>query len=312
MRFEGLDLNLLIALDAILEERSVMAASRRLHLSQPAMSAAIGRLRQYFNDEIFTISQRKLVPTPLAQSLEKPTRDILLRIRANLISPPKFDPVSSERRFRLVVSDYASIVLMHAVMKRVYRAAPRVCLEILPFSDRVGDQLQRGEVDFVVIPDTGLIDGHPSLHLFADEFCCVAWSGSRQIGRSISLNRYLQLGHITAQLGPIRGLSFDERALVQLGYRRRIEVIAPNFTAMAAMVIGTDRIATMHRRLAAIFARNFPLKLLRSPVRIPAFREALQWPASFHMDPGLVWLREIMTDVAREVDRTPATQMRIG
>ena len=106
MRFEGLDLNLLVALDAILEERSVMGASRRLHLSQPAMSAAIGRLRQYFNDEIFTISKRKLVPTPLAQSLEKPTRDILLRIRTNLISPPKFDPANSERRFRLVVSDY--------------------------------------------------------------------------------------------------------------------------------------------------------------------------------------------------------------
>ena len=120
MRFEGLDLNLLVALDAILEERSVIGASRRLHLSQPAMSAAIGRLRQYFNDEIFTISKRKLVPTPLAQSLEKPTRDILLRIRTNLISPPKFDPANSERRFRLVVSDYASIVLMHAVMKRVY------------------------------------------------------------------------------------------------------------------------------------------------------------------------------------------------
>jgi len=312
MRFEGLDLNLLIALDAILEERSVTAASRRLHLSQPAMSAAIGRLRQYFNDDIFTISQRKLVPTPLAQSLEKPTRDILLRIRANLISPPKFDPASSERRFRLVVSDYASIVLMHAVMKRVYRIAPSICLEILPFSDRVGEQLQRGEVDFVVIPDTGLIAGHPNQHLFSDEFCCVAWSGSRQIGRSISLNRYLQLGHITAQLGPIRGVSFDERAMVQLGHRRRIEVIAPNFTAMAAMVIGTDRIATMHRRLAAIFARNFPLKLLRAPVRLPAFREALQWPASFHMDPALVWLREIIADVAAEVDRTPAGQMKVG
>jgi len=148
--------------------------------------------------------------------------------------------------------------------------------------------------------------------LFADEFCCVAWRGSRQIGRSISLGRYLQLGHITAQLGPIRGVAFDERALVQLGYKRRIEVIAPNFTAMAAMVIGTDRIATMHHRLAAIFARNFPLKLLRAPVRLPAFREALQWPASFHMDPALEWLREIIAGVASEVDRTPAAQMRIG
>jgi LysR family transcriptional regulator, nod-box dependent transcriptional activator len=312
MRFEGLDLNLLVALDAILEERSVMGASRRLHLSQPAMSAAIGRLRQYFNDEIFTISRRKLVPTPLAQSLEKPTRDILLRIRTNLISPPKFDPANSERRFRLVVSDYASIVLMHAVMKRVYRDAPGVCLEILPFSDRVDEQLQRGEVDFVVVPASNLIDGHPSQHLFVDEFCCVAWRGNRQIGRSISLRRYLQAGHITAQLGLTGGAAFDERALVQLGYRRRIEVIAPNFTAMAAMVIGTNRIATMHHRLAAIFARNFPLKLLRAPVRIPAFREALQWPASLHMDPALAWLREIITEVASEVDRTPAAKMRVG
>ncbi|QND72829.1 LysR family transcriptional regulator [Tardiphaga robiniae] len=201
MRFEGLDLNLLIALDAILDERSVMGASRRLHLSQPATSAAIGRLREYFNDEIFTISQRKLVPTPLAQSLEKPTREILLQIRANLISRPKFDPASSERRFRLVVSDYASIVLMHPVMKRIYNAAPGIRLEILPFSDSVDDQLQRGEVDFAVVPDTNLIEGHPSQPLFTDEFCCVAWQGSRQIGRSISLRRYLQAGHITAQLG---------------------------------------------------------------------------------------------------------------
>src|SRR3954465_13398016 len=193
MRFEGLDLNLLVALDAILEERSVIGASRRLHLSQPAMSAAIGRLRQYFNDEIFTISKRKLVPTPLAQSLEKPTRDILLRVRTNLISPPKFDPASSERRFRLVVSDYASIVLMHAVMKRVYRLAPRVCLEILPFSDRVDEQLQRGAGDLVVTPDCSLIAGHPSQHLFSDEFCCVVWTGNRKVGRSISLGRYLQL-----------------------------------------------------------------------------------------------------------------------
>lgn len=312
MRFEGLDLNLLVALDALLEECSVMGASRRLHLSQPAMSAAIGRLRLYFNDEIFTISQRKLVPTPLARSLERPTRDILLRIRANLISIPKFDPANSDRRFRLVVSDYASTVLMHAVMKRVYRAAPRVSLEFLPFNYRVDDQLQRGEVDFVVVPDASLIDGHPKRHLFADRFCCVAWTGNRKIGRSLSLGRYLQLGHVTVQFGPTQGASFDERALIQLGYKRRIEVIAPNFMTMATMVIGTDRVATMHERLAVMFAQNFPLKLLRAPVRIPAFRESLQWPASFHLDPALAWLREIISEVAAEVDQTPAAKMKFG
>jgi len=311
MRFEGLDLNLLVALDAILEERSVMKAGKRLHLSQPAMSAAVGRLRQYFNDDIFTISQRRLVPTPLAQSLEKPTRDILLRIRANLIAKPGFEPEKSQRRFRMVVSDYAGMVLMQAVMKRVYRAAPGVAFELLPFNDLVGDQLQKGELDFIVIPDASAIEGHPKQHLFADEFYCVVWSGNRKVGRSLSLSRYLQLGHVTAQFGAMRGAAFDERALVRLGYRRRIEVTAPNFTTMAAMVIGTDRVATMHERLAVILARNFPLRLLRAPVRIPAFRECLQWPASFHADPALAWLRGIISEVALEIDRTPPARMTL-
>ncbi|MBR1175280.1 LysR family transcriptional regulator [Bradyrhizobium sp. KB893862 SZCCT0404] len=310
MRFEGLDLNLLVALNAILEERSVKAASERLCLSQPAMSAAVSRLRQYFNDEIFTINHRKLTPTPLAQSLEAPTRDILLRIRTNLISGPSFEPAKSRRRFRLVVSDYASMVLIQPVMKRVYRAAPDISVDLLPFTDRTVDQLQRGDVDFVVLPDPVLIEGHPHQPLFSDEFCCVAWTASRRIGRSISLNRYLQLGHIGVQYGALA--SIEEQELLKLGCKRRIEVLAPNFTMMAIMVIGTDRIATVHERLAAILARKFPLKMLRAPVRIPQFRENLQWPASFHLDPALVWLRGIISEVAQEIDRTPAAQMTFG
>ncbi|KWV48530.1 hypothetical protein AS156_18875 [Bradyrhizobium macuxiense] len=310
MRFEGLDLNLLVALDAILEERSVKAASERLCLSQPAMSAAIGRLRQYFNDEIFTINRRKLTPTSLAQSLEAPTRDILLRVRANLISKPSFEPSKSRRRFRLVVSDYASMVLMQPVIMRAYRVAPGISMEFLPFTDRIGDQLQRGDVDFVVLPDSILIEGHPKQPLFSDEFCCVAWKGSRQVGSSMSLRRYLQLGHVGAQYGAMT--SFEEDALLKQGCKRRIELIAPNFTMMAIMVVGTDRIATVHQRLAAILARTFPLKLLRAPVRISEFRESLQWPASFHLDPALVWLRAIISDVAAEIDRTPAARMKFG
>ena len=89
-------------------------------------------------------------------------------------------------------------------------------------------------------------------------------------------------------------------------------VIAPNFTTMATMVIGTERIATVHKRLAVIFARSFPLKLVRAPVRIPAFREVLQWPVSFDSDPALMWMRETISDVAQEIDRTPAAQMKFG
>src|SRR5262245_10982949 len=97
--------------------------------------------------------------------------------------------------------------------------------------------------------------------------------------------------------------------LVKLGHKRRIEVVAPSFATVATMVIGTDRIATMHERLAAIFTRSFPLKLMNMPVRIPEIRETLQWPASFHNDPAIVWMRGIICDVAAKIDRTPTTRM---
>src|SRR3546814_4878659 len=124
MGFGGLALNLLVAFDALMEARSVTAASRRLNLSQSAMSAAIGRLRTFFDDDLFIMAGRRLVPTPLALSLEAPTRDVLFRIRASLIARPEFDPRHSDRRFRMIVSDYASIVLMGEVLKRAHREAP--------------------------------------------------------------------------------------------------------------------------------------------------------------------------------------------
>ena len=306
MRFEGLDLNLLVAFDALMEERGVTAAARRLNLSQSAMSAAIGRLRAYFDDDLFTMVGRRLVPTALAQSLEMPTRDVLIRLRANVIARPAFEPSTSTRRFAMTVSDYASIVLMNEVLRRVYVIAPRVSFEFMPFDDRPDELLLRGEVDFLIFPDIHLTNGHPKTHLFADEFCCVAWAGSRKIGKRLSVDQYLELGHVSAEFGPSRRVSFEERAIARQGYKRRVEVVAHNFTMMATMVVGTDRVATMHRRLATIFAHHLPLKLIPAPIPIRDFREGLQWPAPLDRDPAIHWLRDIICDVARRIDAAPA------
>lgn len=316
MRFDGLDLNLLVALDALLSERSVTGASRRLKLSQPATSAAIGRLRDYFGDELFTMVGRRLMPTPLALSLEQPTRAVLVQIRATLSLKPAFDAGSSTRRFRLIVSDYASIVLMNAVLARVYRDAPGITFELIPFEDLPDDPLRRGEVDFLIFPDAYLTTHHPKEHLFSDEFCCVAWTGSRKIRRRLTLAQYRELGHVTARFGQSRLIAFEERELLRLGIERRIEVVVQNFAMMAAMVVGTDRLATMHRRLAHLYAAHLPLRLLPMPVRIPEFRETLQWPAHLEKDPASIWLRQTILDVASGLDGEPAplaqTARRIG
>src|SRR3546814_2898020 len=173
-----------------MEARSGTAASRRVNLSQSAMSAVIGRLRTFFDDDLFVMAGRRLVPTPLALSLEASTRDVLFRIRASLIARPEFDPRRSDRRFRMIVSDYASIVLMGEVLKRAHREAPGVGFELIAFDDRVDDPLSRGEVDFLVFPDIYMTDEHPRRHLFSDAFCCVAWAESRAISdrKSTTLN----------------------------------------------------------------------------------------------------------------------------
>jgi LysR family nod box-dependent transcriptional activator len=286
-------------------ERNVTAAARRLHLSQSAMSAAIGRLRDFFGNELFVMVGRRLMPTPLALSLEEPTRNVLSQIRANLIARPEFEPSQSDRRFRMIVSDYASAVLMNEVLKRTYIEAPRATFELIQFDDRVDDPLRRGEVDFLIFPDQFLSDEHPKEHLFTDEFCCVAWAGNSRIGRRLSAERYLELGHVTAQFGPGRRLSYEERALRQLGVERRIEVVVQNFAMMAVMVVGTDRVATLHKRLAKIFAAQMPLRLLPMPIAMPGIRESLQWPAPLDRDPAMTWLRNVIRNVAHTLDIDP-------
>ena len=305
MRFEGLDLNLLVAFNALAEERSVTAAARRLNMSQSAMSAAIGRLRTYFSDDLFTMVGRRLVPTALGQSLEQPTRDVLMRVRASVIARPAFEPSTSRRRFAMTVSDYASIVLMNQVLRRVYSIAPGVIFDFIPFDDRPDEQLLRGEVDFLIFPDIYLTNGHPKAHLFGDDFCCIAWTGSRKVGERLTVSQYLELGHVSAAFGPSRRVSFEERAIAEQGYKRRIEVVAQSFTMMATMVVGTDRIATIHRRLATLFAHHLPLKLIPAPIPIANFREGLQWPAPLDRDPAICWLRDVICDVAKEVDADP-------
>lgn len=298
MRLDGLDLNLLVAFDALMRERSATGASRRLNLSQSATSAALGRLREYFDDPLFTTRGRRLAPTPLATSLAPAVSDILMRVRANLIPRPGFDPATSTRRFRMIVSDYASLVLMNDVVRRVHAEAPNVGFDLMPFDDRPNDPLLRGEVDFLITPERSLSPDHPWQHLFDDAFCCVVWSENRQVGRRLSAKRYMEMGHVTARFGPTARIAFEERELLRQGYERRIEVTVQNFTMMASMVVGTERVATLHRRLAEMFRKQMPLRIVPLPIKIPGFREGLQWPAPLEADPAAMWLRGIVADTA--------------
>lgn len=299
MRFNGLDLNLLVALDAMMTERNLSAAARSINLSQPAMSAAVARLRAYFCDDLFIMRGRELIPTPLAASLAAPTRDALLNIQLSITTRDAFDPAKSDRRFRIVASDFMTVVFLRKVVERVAREAPGVSFELLPFDDQPDEPVRRGEIDFLIFPEIFMPPGLPKAKLFDETMVCVGCRSNRRLSGKLTFEKYMSMGHVMPQFGKTRKPSIEEWLLLEYGVKRRIEVAVQSFSMIPQLLFGTERIATMHRRLARYFASMMPLKIVELPVPLPPFTEAIQWPALHNSDPASMWLRGIMLEEAK-------------
>jgi DNA-binding transcriptional LysR family regulator len=300
MDFHGLDLNLLVALDALLNEGSVTRAGKRLNLTQSSTSSALARLREFFHDQLLVPVGRTLVPTPLAQSLRKPVRDILMQVQGTIAAKAEFDPARSRRTFTLAVSDYVAIGLMVEALKRAKRSAPGVTFDLQLMSESAFGKLEHGSIDMLIIPESVAAATQPKEVLFEESYVCIAWSGNRHIRQSISLEQYLALGHVVARIGGNRE-TLDEIHLSRAGHARRVEVFAPSFDVVPHLVAGTDRIATVHKRLAAIYARVLSLKILPLPVEMPYLTEVAQWHRLRDLDPAYVWLRGVLKDTATAV-----------
>lgn len=301
MRYKRLDLNLLVALDALLIEKSPTRAGERLNLSQSAVSSALARLRAHFDDELLVQVGRRMELTPLARSLEIPVREILLKIQATIDTRPDFDPASSKRHFSIVASDYILSVLLAETIRRASRIAPRVTVEVIAPTDLPAELLDRGAADLVVMPEHYLSEEHPRQRLFEDDYCCVVWSENTLVGDAMTPEQYLELGHVVARFGSTRQATFEEWFLQRYGHVRRLEVFVSSFTEMPQAVCGTNRICTMHRRLARIWVKYLPLRILEVPVEMPQLAEGMQWHKYNDNDPGSLWMRGLLAEVAGEL-----------
>lgn len=301
MDLRGLDLNLLVVLDALLTEKNVTRAGQRIHMSQSATSGALARLRVFFRDELLISTGRAMLLTPLAQSLVKPVRDIMLQVQATVAATAEFDPATAKRKFTIMGSDYAMTVFMAAVLQRAEKEAPGITFELRQTTQSHHDALNRGEIDFLLIPDIFASADHPSELLFEDDHTCVVWQDNPLVGSTISFAQYLAMGHVIMAFGDARNPSFDEWFLKNYGYVRRIEVVVPAFTLLPTMIVGTNRIATMHTRLAKLYAKYLPLRLVPFPIEIPKLTETLQWHKYEDLDPGCIWLRKIMNETAQQL-----------
>lgn len=301
MHFNRLDLNLLVALDALLDEQNITRAGERLNLSQSAMSGALGRLREYFRDELLVQVGRKMVPTALAESLRPRVRSILLEIQSTVEARPVFDPSTAHRHFRIMASDYMVTVLFGPALTRLSEVAPGITFEFIFQGDNVAEALDRGEVDLLVLPDMYSSDRHPYHDLFEEDFVCVVWDRNPLAGDSLTRDQYFSLGHVSTQMGiHNRKPSLEQWFATQHNYNRRVEAIAFDFNSAVQLVIGNHRVATIHRRLALHHARYLPLRILPAPVELPRLTERLQWHPFQDQDAGHRWLRSMLLQVAQE------------
>ncbi|GBL56347.1 nodulation protein NfeD [Pseudomonas citronellolis] len=301
MRFYGLDLNLLVVLDVLLTEQNITRAGERLHLSQPATSAALARLRDYFQDDLLVQIGRRMVRTPVGDGLALPIRELLIQMRATLENRALFKPAESSRKFSLIVSDYVGTVLMPEVSRRINQSAPLCSIEMFPPHNAPTEQIERGEIDLLLLPDLQITTEHPSQALFQDEFVCVMCRDNPLTESTLSFEQYKQMKHVLVRWGEKRVPTVDEWFLHKFDIERRFDVITNTFNSVPSYLIGTERLATMHRLLAERWVTYLPLKILPLPWTAPRLTIAMQWNKYQQHDPGLTWLRSLIVEVAASI-----------
>jgi len=306
MRFQRLDLNLLVALDALLTEKSVSVAADRICLSQSATSSALGRLREYFGDDLLVMKGRKMVLTERGKELVDPVRNVLHMIRTTIADAPEFDPAQSDRKITIMASDYSTEVLLSQALQEMAVLAPDMSFVIHPMSENPPQALDRGGIDLLITIDIALSQEHPSAMLFQDDYVVLGWAENPLIADGIDKDRYFELGHITTGFAGNRIPAFEEWFLRNHAMARRVEVIAPSFMSVPFLLVGTNRIATVHKRLARRLAKQLPLKIMPTPFEIPPIRQAVQWHRANSADQCLGWVvQELLANAIKDGELPP-------
>jgi DNA-binding transcriptional LysR family regulator len=302
MRYQKLDLNLLSALKVLLEKKNVTRAGEALHVTQSAMSGILARLRDYFDDPLIVQVGRKMELTPLAESLIEPVNDVLLRIDATIATRPEFDPAAMSRHFTFVASDYVSAVFLCDVLRRVHREAPGITWKFRPPSELAPSELESGEVDFIIHPESLASTTQSRETLFEDSYVIAVAEENTDIGDTITLEQYLASGHVTFQTGS-HGLPMFESWFARRHGEtaRRVEVTINSFHLLPQLVMGTKRVATLHARMAGSFLKTVPIRLVRPLFEMPRLVEVLQWHRYRDLDPGNQWVRERIISMAQDM-----------
>ncbi len=305
MNLESIDLNLLRVLDALLAERHVTRAAKRVGLSQPAASHALSRLRDALGDQLLVRTPKGLALTPRATEIATPLRAALASLE-QAVAGAGFDPATAKRTFQIATIDYGSFVLVPGLLERVQREAPGVDLWVRAVREDPCEQLASGEADLVVGP-LPMIPARASIHarkLYEERFVCMARKGHPRVRKGLDVATWASLPHILVAPRGAPGGVVDE-VLAKHGLARRVALAVPHFLVAPHVVAGSDLVLTIGSRVAAAFVEMLPVKIFDPPVPIPGFEVKLAWHERTHNDPGQRWLRALIVDLYRDTNRRP-------
>ena len=290
MRLDNFDLNLLVAFEILLEERSVTRAAKRLNVTQSAMSAALKRLRESFQDEILVLHGKKMIPTQHALTLAPEVSAAIVGLKSLIATSTKFDPKTSKRRFRINASDYITTVLLAPLVEALQEEAPGIRLDLSLPDDNSLSRLEAGEIDLILTPDEFMRGDHPRELLFEEQHVVVGWEENPVFRNAMTREQFLSCGHVAVRISGQD--TFIEAILHKRVPERHIEVSAQSFIQVPWLLRGTRRLSVMHERLAKATASELDLKIVEVPLELPMMREMMQHHSTRTQDTGLIWLRD--------------------
>ncbi|WP_028535403.1 LysR family transcriptional regulator [Paludibacterium yongneupense] len=296
MKLHQLDLNLLLAFDALLEHGSVTRAAEQLYISQPAMSHALNRLRQFFDDPLLVRSQHGMLPTARALKLHPGIRHALRLLEQHLNEPEEFEPQTSSRRFVICTTDYVECVLIPPLIERLERIAPGLRIEILILRDRVPEaELANGAIDLVLGFDEYMdVPGHLCRETWLTEpLAGVVSARHPAAGSGLSLAQLIAIPHVFHSPLGTRTSTVD-RYLERHGVQRTISVNSQSYMSAAAIVSHTEHLLILPQRVAALLCSTWPLRRVGLPADLPAYHLNCVWHPVQDKAPALCWLRGLM------------------
>jgi DNA-binding transcriptional LysR family regulator len=292
---QGLDLRLLRLLDALYTGRSVTRAAELLGLTQPTASIGLARLRRMLGDPLFVRTAEGMQPTPRTEDLMPAVRQVLTGMAQLASTASQFDAASSERSFRIFMTDASHITLMPRLFAHVRALAPGIRLEAASLGPGMAAALQAGEADLALGLIPQLDAGFYQQALFKQDWVCLCHAEHPRIGKTLSLQRYLKEGHVGIVSGT--GSELLDAAWRRTGHPRRVQLALPGFLGLSAILSSSDLLATLPRHIGETLAQAAGLRVLPCPLPIAGFTVKQHWHTRYHHDSANRWLRGICADL---------------